>query len=107
VINGAGMTAHPIRSLSLKIRTLRVMRGRSFMLRFKLSGAAVVVSVLVASPVSAQPHMVDEPGMFAFYKPMGDLGIASTPRPPASASAMASMRMMQPMVTRPAKSRRK
>jgi hypothetical protein len=76
------------------------------MIRFKLFGAVVVLSVLVASPASAQ-HMIDEPGMFAFTYPMGDLGIASTPRPPADVNAMASMRMMQPMVTRPAKSRRK
>lgn len=76
------------------------------MFRFKLFGAAAVLSVLVASPASAQ-HMIDEPGMFAFTYPMGDLGIASTPRPPANASAMASMRMMQPMATRPARSRKK
>ena len=77
------------------------------MLRFKLFGAAAVLSVLAASPASAQ-HMIEEPGMFAFTYPMGDLGIASTPRPAVDARAMASMRMMQPpMVTRPAKPRRK
>jgi hypothetical protein len=78
------------------------------MATFKLFGAAVVLSVLAASPASAQ-HMIDEPGMFAFYHPMGDLGIASTPtRPPVDARAMASMRMMQsPMVVKRAKSRSK
>ena len=75
------------------------------MTRFKLFGAAVL-SVLVVSPASAQ-HMIDEPGMFAFYHPMGDLGIAST-RPPVDSNAMASMRMMQPpMAVKRARSRRK
>ena len=58
------------------------------MTRFKLIGAAAVLSMLSATPALAQ-HMIDEPGMFAFTYPMGDLGIASSPR---SADAMAMMR---------------
>ena len=56
------------------------------MTRFKLLGAAAILSLLTATPASAQ-HMIDEPGMFAFTYPMGDLGIASS-RPPADAMAM-------------------
>jgi hypothetical protein len=56
------------------------------MTRFKLIGAAAVLSMLSATPALAQ-HMIDEPGMFAFTYPMGDLGIASSPRPPTDARA--------------------
>ena len=58
------------------------------MTRFKLLGIAAILSLLSATPALAQ-HMIDEPGMFAFTYPMGDLGIASSPRP---ADAMAMMR---------------
>ena len=56
------------------------------MTRFKLFGAAAIISLLSATPASAQ-HMIEEPGMFAFTYPMGDLGIGSS-RPPAGAMAM-------------------
>jgi hypothetical protein len=57
------------------------------MTRFKLLGTVAILSLLSATPAPAQ-HMIDEPGMFAFTYPMGDLGIASS-RP---ADAMAMMR---------------
>jgi hypothetical protein len=60
------------------------------MTRFKLLGAAVVLSLLTATPVLAQP-VIDEPGMFAFTYPMGDLGIASKPAP-LDARAMVLMK---------------
>jgi hypothetical protein len=56
------------------------------MTRFKFFGAAAILSALSASPASAQ-HMIDEPGLFAFFHPNGDLGIAST-RSPVDAQAM-------------------
>jgi len=56
------------------------------MTRFKLLATAAILSLLTATPALAQ-HMIDEPGMFAFTYPMGDLGIASS-RPPANAMAM-------------------
>jgi hypothetical protein len=56
------------------------------MTRLKLLGTALFLSLLAASPALAQ-HMLDEPGMFAFTYPMGDLGIASS-RAPADAMAM-------------------
>jgi hypothetical protein len=62
------------------------------MIRFTLFGAAAIVSAMIASPASAQ-QVIDEPGMFAFYHPNGDLGIGST-RPPADALAMAPTRMI-------------
>jgi len=49
-----------------------------------------------SAPAPAQ-HMIDEPGMFAFTYPMGDLGIASSPRP---ADAMAMMRATPRMKSR-------
>lgn len=57
------------------------------MTTFKLFAAAAVLSVSITCSVSAQP-MIDEPGMFAFVHPDGDLGIASA-RP---ADALAAYR---------------
>ncbi len=58
------------------------------MTRFKLFCSAAILSALSATPAMAQ-RMIDEPGMYAFYHPNGDLGIASTRSP---ANAMASLR---------------
>ena len=44
------------------------------MTKIKFLSAAAVLSALIVSPASAQ-HMIDEPGMYAFYHPNGDLGI--------------------------------
>jgi len=67
------------------------------MTTFKFIAAAALLSALIATPAQAQ-HMIDEPGLFAFFHPNGDLGIASTPRPAGAiasvpANAMAQMRM--------------
>jgi len=74
------------------------------MSKIKFLGAAVLFT-LIASPASAQ-HMIDEPGMFAFAYPNGDLGIG-TSRPRADAMAMApKLIMRQPMHMRHAKARK-
>ena len=57
------------------------------MIRFNFFGTAAILSALSTSPAMAQ-HMIDEPGMFAFFHPNGDLGIASNKSP---ADAMASV----------------
>jgi hypothetical protein len=83
------------------------------MTRFKVFASAAILSALSATQAMAQ-HMVEEPGMFAFYHPNGDLGIAST-RSPIDAQAVAPMRngnrmpalvmrSMRPAVARRAKS---
>ena len=70
----------------------------------KFFGAAVLLA-LIASPASAQ-HMIDEPGMFAFVHPNGDLGIGSS-RPPANAMAMAPRLIMRhPLPARHAKAQK-
>jgi hypothetical protein len=75
------------------------------MTRIKLLGAAVGLSVLITSPASAQ-HMIDEPGMYAFYHPNVDLGIGSA-RPPVEAHAMAPRLVMRhPILAQPMKSRK-
>ena len=75
------------------------------MTRIKLLGAAVGLSVLIVSPASAQ-HMIDEPGMYAFYHANGDLGIGSA-RLPIHAHAMAPRLVMRhPILARPIKSRK-
>jgi hypothetical protein len=69
------------------------------MTRIKLLGIAVGFSSLMAYPASAQ-HMIDEPGMYAFYRPNGDLGIGSA-RSPVDAQAMAlRLVMRQPLARR-------
>jgi hypothetical protein len=55
------------------------------MTRLGLLGTAVIASAFIATPALAQ-GTIDEPGMFAFYHPNGDLGIGST-RPAADANA--------------------
>jgi hypothetical protein len=55
------------------------------MVKLKFLVAVAVLSAVVATPALAE-HMIDEPGMFAFYHPNGDLGIGSS-RP---AEAMAA-----------------
>lgn len=68
--------------------------------------SAAILLALIASPASAQQHMIDEPGMFAFAYPNGDLGIG-TSRPPANAMAMAPRLIMrQPLHMRHAKARK-
>ncbi|MEP6837032.1 MAG: hypothetical protein ABJA75_03190 [Bradyrhizobium sp.] len=57
------------------------------MTTLKLLGAAAILSTLIVTSASAE-HMIDEPGMFAFVHPNGDLGIGSS-RPAADAQAMA------------------
>ena len=74
------------------------------MTKIKFLGAAVLLA-LIASPASAQ-HMIDEPGMFAFVHPNGDLGIG-TSRPPADAMAMAPKLIMHhPLPARHARARK-
>ena len=71
------------------------------MTRIKLLGAISALSSLIAAPASAQ-HMIDEPGMYAFYRPNGDLGIGSAR--PLDAQAMAPRLVMRhPMIARRAK----
>ena len=60
------------------------------MIRLKFLGAAAILSAFIATPALAQ-HMIDEPGMYAFYHPNGDLGIGST-RPAADAMAAEPLR---------------
>jgi hypothetical protein len=55
------------------------------MTTFQILGAAALLSALSAAPALAQ-HMIDEPGMYAFYHPNGDPNAGS----PAPADAFAS-----------------
>jgi hypothetical protein len=78
------------------------------MTRFKFLGAAAMLSALLATPALAQP-MIDEPGLYAFFHPDGDLGIGSAPSP-ADAVALAPLRgrgvmMKMKMKTHPAHAR--
>lgn len=71
------------------------------MTRIHLLGAAVALPVLIVSPASAQ-HMIDEPGMYAFYHPNGDLDLGSTRS--LDAHAMAPRLVMRhPTIARPTK----
>jgi hypothetical protein len=59
------------------------------MVKLKFLAAVAVLSAVVATPALAE-HMIDEPGMFAFYHPSGDLGIGSSR--PAEAMAAEPLR---------------
>ena len=74
------------------------------MTKTRFFGAATLLSVLIGSPAAAQ-HVIDEPGMFAFYHPNGDLGIGSA-RPPVDAQAMLPRLVMRHPITRSMKSRK-
>jgi hypothetical protein len=60
------------------------------MTRFNFFGALAILSALNAAPALAQ-HMIDEPGMYAFYHPNGDPN-AGTIKAPADAMALAPLR---------------
>jgi len=49
------------------------------MTKLKLFGAALIMSAAIATPALAE--VISEPGLFAFYHPMGDLGIGASSRP--------------------------
>jgi hypothetical protein len=53
---------------------------------FKFFGALAILSALTAAPALAQ-HMIEEPGMYAFYHPNGDPNAGTAPAP-ADAMAM-------------------
>ena len=67
------------------------------MTMFKLFRSVAILTTFVATPALAQ-RMIDEPGMYAFYHPNGDLGIGSA-RPAGAMAAepfrgsMAQLRM--------------
>jgi hypothetical protein len=63
------------------------------MIRFNIVAAAAILAATVASPASAQ-QAIDEPGMFAFYHPNGDLLHTGSSRPPADAQAQVSARLL-------------
>jgi hypothetical protein len=63
------------------------------MTTFKLLGAAAVLSAMIVSQASAQA-VIDEPGMFAFYHPNGDVLHAGSSRPAIDAQAMAPRSVM-------------
>jgi hypothetical protein len=64
------------------------------MTTFKLLAAATVLSALVVSSASAQA-VIDEPGMYAFYHPNGDVLHAGSSRPAVDAQAMAPRQVMR------------
>ena len=60
------------------------------MTTFKFFGALAILSSLTAAPALAQ-HMIEEPGMYAFYHPNADVLNAGRPLPRETAGAMASV----------------
>jgi hypothetical protein len=61
------------------------------MTRLKLLGVAVILPMIIATPVFAQAA-IQEPGAFAFYHPDADVLNAGRPAPAEAAGAMASVR---------------
>src|SRR6266699_1826493 len=63
--------------------------GNQTMTRFKILGAAAVLSMMMATPLFGQAA-IQEPGAFAFYHPNADVLNGGRPTPAATTSAMAS-----------------
>jgi hypothetical protein len=57
------------------------------MTRFKIFGAAAMLSLMFATPVFAQAA-IQEPGAFAFYYPNNDVRNGGRPTPAAGPNAM-------------------
>ncbi len=79
------------------------------MTTFKFFGALAILSAFTAAPALAQ-HMIDEPGMYAFYHPNGDPNSGTAA--PADAMALVPLRgngamvMKMKMRAHPAHARR-
>ena len=58
--------------------------------RLKIFAATAILSMMIATPVFAQAA-VQEPGLYAFYHPDGDVLEANRPWPREPAGAMASV----------------
>jgi BA14K-like protein len=65
-------------------------RRKHTMTRFKMLGAAAILSMMIATPVFAQAA-IQEPGAFAFYHPNADVLNGGRPTPAAGLGAMASI----------------
>jgi hypothetical protein len=79
VIDMPGMTSRKLQSCSLTARDW-VDDMEKAMTTFKLFGALAILSALTAAPALAQ-HMIEEPGMYAFYHPNGDPNAGTAPAP--------------------------
>jgi hypothetical protein len=80
------------------------------MTTFKFFGALAILSAFNAAPALAQ-HMIDEPGMYAFYHPNGDpnTGTASVnamARDMSRGNGVMVMKMKMKMRSQPAYARR-
>ena len=62
------------------------------MTRFKIFGAAAMLSLMFATPVFAQAA-IQEPGAFAFYYPNNDVLNGGRPTPAAGLDARALMQL--------------
>jgi hypothetical protein len=77
------------------------------MTAFKFFGALAILSAFTAAPALAQ-HMIDEPGMYAFYHPNGDPNAATAPADSMALDLSRGNRVMMKMKmkTYPARARR-
>jgi hypothetical protein len=64
------------------------------MTRFKILGAAAMLSLMFATPVFAQAA-IQEPGLFAFYYPNNDVLNGGRPTPAAGMDARTLMQFNQ------------
>jgi hypothetical protein len=70
-------------SQNLAIQTIH---GEEAMTRFKILGAAAMLSLAFATPVFAQ-EAIQEPGLYAFYYPNNDVLNGGRPTPAAGMDA--------------------
>jgi hypothetical protein len=78
------------------------------MTTLKFFGALAIVAALTAAPALAQ-HMIEEPGMYAFYHPNGDPNAGTAPADAVArdtSRGIGVMVMKMKMKTYPARPRR-
>jgi hypothetical protein len=77
------------------------------MTTFKFFGALAILSALTGAPALAQ-HMIEEPGMYAFYHPNGDPNAGTAPADAMAMDLSGGNRVMMKMKMRahPARLRR-
>jgi hypothetical protein len=71
---------YPVSNDGLAIRSTYAQReldGDTRMTKCTLLGVVAILSTAIATPVLAQA-VIQEPGVYAFYRPNDDLGISST-----------------------------
>jgi hypothetical protein len=78
------------RKAGIPILAIIDARRQTIMTRFRILGAAAMLTLMFATPVFAQ-EAIQEPGAFAFYYPNNDILNGGRPTPAARMDAKAGL----------------